>query len=435
MTRFFRPALCSFALIALLATAPAFAAEAPPPVKKEAATPKPTAKAPAKTDKKAAAPKDASAAPKPAAPKKPAATAAAAPKPAATPKPQSSSSDASSGKSEALVVGDINEEVPLPEYPMGARIATGHMDVYTVEEEDTFLDIARHFGLGYIEMRAANPGVDPWAPTPGEQLVIPGFNLLPRAKQEGIVINLGDMRMYYFKTPGAEPLTYPLGIGSEGLETPTGKTTVVRKAAYPSWYPTPRMREAKPFLPASVPPGASNPLGTHAMYLGWPTFLVHGSNKPWGIGRRVSSGCIRMYPEDVIALFDKVPVGTKVTIVDQPILVGWLDDGLYLEANPSKTQGNDIEINGVHTARPLTDAMRQVIADAAGADAESRIDWDAVDRALRERRGYPVLIAQAGIPRKVVMPRIDLEEQKKESAGKKDSDAAEETAVVPRKYN
>lgn len=308
-------------------------------------------------------------------------------------KVETAAGDASASGEETLEVTDSDETVNLPEYPLGARISVGTMKTYTVNEEDTFLDIARHFGLGYVELRAANPGVDPWAPTPGEELVIPTFNLLPRARQEGIVVNLGDMRMYYFKNPGKPPLTYALGIGAEGLATPTGETTIVRKAAGPSWYPTPRMRKEKPYLPASVPPGASNPLGTHAMYLGWPTFLIHGSNKPWGIGRRVSSGCMRMYPEDVIQLFGMVPVGTKVTIVDQPILVGWRDDGLYLEANPSKTQSNEIEIEGTHTVKPLTDALRRMIIDAAGPDAERRIDWDVVERAVKERRGYPVLIA------------------------------------------
>lgn len=295
-----------------------------------------------------------------------------------------------------LAVADEEEDyASLPEYPLGARIATGEMKTYTVNEEDTFLDIARHFGLGYVELRAANPGVDPWAPTPGENVVIPSFNLLPRARQEGIVVNLGEMRMFYFKNPGKEPLTYALGIGREGLATPTGTTTIVRKAAGPSWFPTERMRKEKPWLPASVPPGPSNPLGTHAMYLGWPTFLIHGSNKPWGIGRRVSSGCMRMYPEDIASLFGMVPTGTKVTVVDQPILFGWLDDGLYLEANPSKTQSNEIEIEGRHTIKGLTPDLREAIVREAG-PAASRIDWDTVERVVRERRGYPVLIARPG---------------------------------------
>lgn len=299
------------------------------------------------------------------------------------------------GEDAALPALDADESYVLPEYPLGARIAIGKVKSYEVQEEDTFLDIARHFGLGYVELRAANPGVDPWAPTPGESIVIPTFNLLPRARQEGIVVNLGEMRMFYFKNPGQEPLTFPLGIGREGLATPTGETRVIRKAAGPSWFPTERMRKEKPWLPESIPPGPSNPLGTHALYLGWPTFLIHGSNKPWGIGRRVSSGCMRMYPEDIVEVFNMVPAGTKVTVVDQPVLVGWLDDGLYLEANPSKTQSNEIEIEGRHTVKPLTDELRETIIREAG-PAAHRIDWSEVEKIVRERKGLPFLIASAG---------------------------------------
>lgn len=284
------------------------------------------------------------------------------------------------------------EDGSLPDYPIGARIAMGKQTTYKAGEEDTFLDIARHFSIGYVELRAANPDIDPWAPPPGQDIVIPGFQLLPRARQQGIVVNLAKMRLYYFRDPGREPVTYPIGIGSEGLDTPTGVTKIVRKAAGPSWYPTERMREAKPWLPRHVPPGVANPLGTHALYLGWPTFLIHGSNKPWGIGRRVSSGCMRMYPEDVVDFFGMVPVGTRVTVVDQPILVGWLDDGLYLEANPTQDQSIEIE-NGLDiTPAPLTDKMRAMIVEAAGVAAH-RVNWSAVEKAVRERRGIPVMIA------------------------------------------
>lgn len=293
---------------------------------------------------------------------------------------------------ETLKVTNKPEEGNLPEYPMGARIAMGKQKTHSAGEEDTFLDIARHHTLGYVELRAANPDIDPWAPPPGQDVVIPGFQLLPRARQQGIVVNLAKMRLYYFREPGREPVTYPIGIGSEGLDTPTGVTKIVRKAAGPSWYPTDRMREAKPWLPRMVPPGVANPLGTHALYLGWPTFLIHGSNKPWGIGRRVSSGCMRMYPENVVDFFSMVPVGTRVAVVDQPILVGWLDDGLYLEANPTQTQSIDIE-NGIDiTPTPLTDKMREMILDAAGV-AGHRVNWGVVEKTIRERRGIPVMIA------------------------------------------
>ncbi|MFN7113869.1 MAG: L,D-transpeptidase family protein [Alphaproteobacteria bacterium] len=293
---------------------------------------------------------------------------------------------------ETLKVTNKPEEGSLPEYPMGARIAMGKQTTHSVGEEDTFLDIARHHALGYVELRAANPDIDPWAPPPGQDVVIPGFQLLPRARQQGIVVNLAKMRLYYFREPGREPISYPIGIGSEGLDTPTGVTKVVRKAVSPSWYPTERMRKEKPWLPRMVPTGAANPLGTHALYLGWPTFLIHGSNKPWGIGRRVSSGCMRMYPENVVDFYAMVPVGTRVAVVDQPILVGWLDDGLYLEANPTQTQSIDIE-NGIDiTPTPLTDKMREMIVEAAGV-AGHRVNWSAVEKTIRERRGIPVMIA------------------------------------------
>lgn len=321
-------------------------------------------------------------------------------KPAVKANPKTSEDSSNIDSSEALAVKDTDENYNLPAYTAGSRVGLGKMTTYVTGEEDTFLDIARHFGLGYVELRAANMSVDPWSPTPGTELVIPQFNLLPRAKQEGVVVNLGKMRLYYFKDAGAPPLTYAIGIGREGLATPIGETTVIRKTAGPQWYPTPRMRKEKPWLPAAVPAGLSNPLGTHAMYLGWPTFLIHGSNKPWGIGRRVSSGCMRMYPEDIVTLFDMIPVGTKVTVVDQPILVGWIDDGLYLEANPSQTQSSEVEYDNDMTVRPLTDGLRKVITDAAGVAADN-IDWSVVETVVRDRKGYPILIAEKNGKKKV----------------------------------
>lgn len=293
---------------------------------------------------------------------------------------------------ETLAVTDTADVEELPPYQMGARIAMGENKIHIVNEEDTFLDIARNYGLGYVELRAANPDIDPWKPLPGSEIVIPQFQLLPRARHQGIVVNLGKMRLYHFRDAGKPPVSYPLGIGREGLQTPLGTTTIVRRAANPSWYPTERMRQEKPWLPRAVAPGAANPLGTHALYLGWPTFLIHGSNKPWGIGRRVSSGCLRLYPEDIVELFGAVPDGTRVTVVDQPVLVGWLDDGLYLEANPTQLQSVQIENNETVTPRPLNDTLRKMIIHAAGVGAD-RIDWKTVEDALKRRSGMPVMIA------------------------------------------
>ena len=162
--------------------------------------------------------------------------------------------------------------------------------------------------------------------------MLPTVHLLPDAAPEGIIINLADMRLYYFAEPGGPMQSFPIGIGREGLLTPLGSTKVVRKNKDPTWRPTPRMRAENPELPEAVPAGPDNPLGNRAMYLGWPQYLIHGTNKPLGIGRRTSSGCVRMYPEDVEYLFDRIAVGTKVTVVDQPIKLSWIDDALYIEA-------------------------------------------------------------------------------------------------------
>lgn len=333
-----------------------------------------------------------------------------------------------------LPVEDVDESYTLPDYPDGTMVGYGAPEIYAAGEEDTLLDIARHFGLGFVEIRAANPEVDPWTPVPGERVIIPAFNLLPRAPQTGIVVNLAQMRLYYFKEAGKAPITFPIGIGREGLQTPTGETTVVRKAAGPSWHPTDRMREEKPWLPASIPPGPSNPLGTHALYLGWPTFLIHGSNKPWAIGRRVSSGCMRMYPEDIRELFDMVPPGTKVTVVDQPILIGWINDDLFLEANPSKTQSNEIEIEGKATPKPITDALKKMITDTAGV-AAGKIDWQTVHEALQERRGYPVVIASLKAPRPQKNPPAVKSEKPAAKKQEKTKPVAKKETAQPQTFN
>jgi L,D-transpeptidase ErfK/SrfK len=263
---------------------------------------------------------------------------------------------------------------------------------YRASYQDTLLDVARRFHLGYVEMVAANPGTDPWLPGEGSELVLPTVHLLPEAEPEGIIINLADMRLYYIEEPGAEPVSYPIGIGREGLTTPVGTTEVVRKQVDPTWHPTARMREEKPELPAAVGPGPDNPLGNRALYLGWPQYLIHGTNKPWGVGRRVSSGCVRMYPEDVEALFDKVAVGTKVTVVDQPVKLGWINGQLFMEAHPTQAQSDQLEAVGRFDPLLPSSVVDQVLA-AAGEQAH-RLDWSRIRQAAVERRGYPLQITR-----------------------------------------
>ncbi|GJL85476.1 MAG: hypothetical protein DHS20C02_12510 [Micavibrio sp.] len=269
----------------------------------------------------------------------------------------------------------------------------GETKVYKAKYEDTFVHLARDNNLGYVEIRAANPDADPWIPGEGRELILPLRHILPDAKRDGVVINLPEMRLYAFINGDGAPETFPLGVGREGLETPVGQTKVVRKTADPVWRPTKRMREEDPELPAVVEAGPENPLGSHALYLGWPQYAIHGTNKPFGIGRRVSSGCIRMYPEGIAKFYELIPVGTKVTVVNQPIKLAWIDDELYLEAHPDMAQAIQMEETGQVSRQKLTDADMQQIIKVAG-DYKDRLHWAAIRTAIRDRRGFPVKIGR-----------------------------------------
>lgn len=218
----------------------------------------------------------------------------------------------------------------------------GTVQIVRARDADTLSDIARRFNVGYEEMVSANPGVDPWLPKAGTEVVIPTEFVLPDAKREGIVINLAAMRLFYFpKTkPGElqQVITHPIGIGRVGWRTPEGSTKVVSKTAAPAWTPTPAIRKEHAAdgdpLPKVVPPGPDNPMGTNVLRLGWPEYAIHGTDKPPSIGLRGTHGCLRMYPEDIVGMYEAVPVGTPVTVVNQPFLVGWRGDTLVMQTYP-----------------------------------------------------------------------------------------------------
>ncbi len=269
----------------------------------------------------------------------------------------------------------------------------GEEKVYIAGAEDTLTHIARRFDLGFVELRAANPSMDPWIPGKGAEVFLPGRHLLPDAPRSGLVINLPEMRLYAFVNGNEAPLSFPLGIGREGLETPIGTTSVESKKVGPVWRPTPRMLREDPTLKPVVQPGPDNPLGTHAMYLGWPQYRIHGTNKPYGIGRRSSSGCLRLYPEDIISLYKVVPVGMKVTVVNQPIKLAWIDGVLYMEAHPDMDQALQMEETGeVYSAKMTTQDMAFIIS-AAG-EFENKLDWATIRNAVRDRTGTPIIIAR-----------------------------------------
>ncbi|HBH25858.1 MAG TPA: L,D-transpeptidase [Rhodospirillaceae bacterium] len=278
----------------------------------------------------------------------------------------------------------------LPARAEEAKPYVGNMDVHIAQKGDSFAALARKHGLGFVEMRAANPGVDPWGPPPGATVTLPTRHLLPDAPRQGIVINLPEARLYSFG--GQEPASYPIGIGREGLETPVGKTTVRAKVEAPTWRPTPRMRAEDPSLPEVVPPGPDNPMGSHALYLGWPQYAIHGTNKPLGVGRRVSSGCIRLDPHDIPRLFAVTPVGAPVRVVNQPVKAAWVDGTLYVEVSPTMAQSFEMEDEG-RIAAPALSLQDWSHLNAVIGDKAAEVDWGRLRTALREARGYPTPVS------------------------------------------
>jgi L,D-transpeptidase ErfK/SrfK len=212
--------------------------------------------------------------------------------------------------------------------------------VYT-DAENTLSDLAREYGLGYDEIVAANPDVDPWLPGDRTPVLLPTQYVVPDVPREGIVLNIASKRLFYFpEVPEGQPqtvLTYPIGIGRVGWETPVGETEVVSKAADPHWYvPASVRREHAEMgnpLPSVVPPGPDNPLGSHVLKLAMPGYLIHGTNQPYGVGMRVSHGCVRLYPENIELLYSMVETGAAVRIINEPYLLGWRNGELYFEAH------------------------------------------------------------------------------------------------------
>lgn len=261
----------------------------------------------------------------------------------------------------------------------------GQLATVTVRDGDTLADIARHFDLGHEEIGAANPGLDVWVPEPGRRAVLPLRFVLPDAPRKGIVVNLAAMRLFYFPGQGREEvLTYPVGIGREGRSTPLGEMFVARKTARPTWYVPESIRrdhekKGDP-LPAAVSPGPDNPLGEYAMYLSRPSYLIHGTNKPFAIGLRASNGCLRLYPEDIEPLFQATPVKTPVRIVNQPYLLGWRDGQLYLEAHEPHE-----ELNGPALRKALYGKLK-----AIEKKQNRKLDWQKIEAVVAEQRGIPV---------------------------------------------
>ena len=271
----------------------------------------------------------------------------------------------------------------------------GTMTTVIADQEDTILDIARRNGIGYEEIMSANPGVDPWIPGAGTEILIPSRYVLPDAPRQGVVINLAEHRLYYYPPvkQGERPVvrTYPISTGKMDWKTPIGMTRIVSKQEKPNWYPPASVlaeHEANGDpLPKVVPPGPDNPLGEHAMRLGIPggAYLIHGTNRPAAVGMQVTHGCIRMYPEDVAELYGLVPVNTRVNLIDQPTKLGWWRGTLYLERHPPLEGG----------AVPGPDDYSRV-KEYVGVTAERRpvdVEWQNVEHAYRVQSGVPAPVS------------------------------------------
>jgi L,D-transpeptidase ErfK/SrfK len=266
----------------------------------------------------------------------------------------------------------------------------GTTGTYTTKYDDSLLDIAHDNDVGYVAMIAANPVLDPWVPGAGKTIVLPTAHLLPQAPHEGIVINIAEMRLYYFPQKDGVPETYPIGIGEEGSVTPSGTTRIARKMANPTWYRTKNEIANKPWEPKVVPPGPDNPLGAYALYLGWPSYLIHGTDDWRRVGRRDSRGCLGMYAADIERLFHEVPVGTKVTVVNQPVKFGWVGDRLYMEVHPTSRQADQLEMDNIDDFEDPVGITKAVMAVAK--DASGRLDWAAIRQAAKNRNGIPIAI-------------------------------------------
>jgi L,D-transpeptidase ErfK/SrfK len=274
------------------------------------------------------------------------------------------------------------------ERPPPSPDLVGRLAFHEARTEDTFVDLAPALGVGYVELVNANLGVDPWLPKAGTRLVLPSARLLPSGPREGIVVNLGDLRLYFFE-PGQPARSVPIGVAKDGYATPLGVTEVTAKREKPSWTPGPSAR--RDGYPAQVPPGPDNPLGEHALYLGWPGYLIHGTNDPRGVGRHSSRGCIRLYPWHIAALYARVEPGTKVRVVNEPVKVGWVGRQLYLEVNPDAEQSLEIDETGKVSKARAPAGLRERVTRAAGQHA-SRLDWVRVERAALRRSGVPTPI-------------------------------------------
>ncbi len=293
----------------------------------------------------------------------------------------------------------LEEPLPTNHYVLTTpeQSVIGRPQVVYARGEDTFSDLARSYGLGYDELVAANPDVDPWLPGEGTAVLLPTQFVLPATAREGIVLNIASKRLYYFPDVAeGEPQivkTYPIGIGRVGWETPIGSSKVIDKAVDPTWYVPLSVRkehaEMGDPLPSIVPPGPDNPLGSRVLRLDMPGYLIHGTNQPYGVGMRVSHGCVRLYPENIEFLYELIDIGERVEIINEPYLVGQVDGTWFVEAH--EPLEDDLT--------SADDRLAQLIDTVESADlgVETTAAIDSAIAVVNAHTGVPVTVSGEGL--------------------------------------
>jgi L,D-transpeptidase ErfK/SrfK len=291
--------------------------------------------------------------------------------------------------------------------PVGKDTVIGEVQTVVAAHEDTLLDIGRRYGVGYEEIVAANPGINAWVPGAGTEVLIPSRYILPDGPREGVVVSLSEHRLFYFPPHKANEAavvrTYPISVGRMDWHTPLGLTRIVNKREKPIWYPPESVRkeheaDGRP-LPKAVPPGPDNPLGEYAMRLGIPggAYLIHGTNRPSGVGMQVTHGCVRMFPEDIKELYGLVPVNTAVRLVDQPYKMGWRGDELFMEVH-TPLEGTDSADS--HSLTNITKLLVAATQERPEVVSSGVIDWAKAERTFASASGVPepVMLHPAPVP-------------------------------------
>ncbi|QGP54374.1 putative L,D-transpeptidase YnhG precursor [Piscirickettsia salmonis] len=277
-------------------------------------------------------------------------------------------------------------QLPLPK---NNESVIGHSLQVTAQKNDNFMHLARLYSSGFHELMEANADISPWHPLNGENVLIPTEFILPDAPRDGIIINLAELRLYYFDHHSKRLFTYPVGVGKRGWMTPVGKRMISHKLHKPYWHVPDSIREhyAKQgkYLAKSVAPGPKNPLGKHAMRLSHSSYLIHGTNKIMGISRRTSSGCISLFPEDIENLFNIVKINTPVYIVNQAYKIGQKDNQLFLEIHKP-----------LYEFKATQNKLNQQVIYALlkyNQSQQYQLNWDKITKAINEQRGIPTLIS------------------------------------------